>query len=130
MALAEKQELVTHRISVPKTILPSYGGLEISSSASALPAAHEATTYLKEYPYECTEQLSSRIIGAYAMIGVGAGSTKEVDKDLKKQIAKHVKVLKTRQAWNGGFGFWSNGTSKEPLHRSRCFWLTFLGSLI
>ena len=54
-------------VSAPTGVFPQYGGLEINTSSTALQALTDAVLYLVSYPFECSEQLSSRILGVAAL---------------------------------------------------------------
>ena len=41
--------------------MPGFGGLELTTSSTALQALTDAVLYLVAYPFECAEQLSSRV---------------------------------------------------------------------
>ncbi len=51
----------------PTGVFPQYGGLEINTSSTALQALTDAVLYLVSYPFECSEQLSSRILAVAAL---------------------------------------------------------------
>ena len=48
-------------------IFPQFGGLEISTSSTALQALTDAVLYLVAYRYDCSEQLASRILAVAAL---------------------------------------------------------------
>ena len=50
-------------IGSPSDVFPQFGGLEIQTSSTALQALTDAVMYLSSYPFECSEQLASRILG-------------------------------------------------------------------
>ena len=48
-------------------VYPQFGGLEISTSSTALQALTDAVLYLASYRFECSEQLASRILAVAAL---------------------------------------------------------------
>ncbi len=58
---------IVQPVSEPTDVFPQFGGLEIQTSSTALQALTDAVIYLVAYPYECSEQLSSRILGVAAL---------------------------------------------------------------
>ena len=47
--------------------MPQFGGLELTTSSTALSALTDAVLYLVAYPFECAEQLSSRVLAVAAL---------------------------------------------------------------
>lgn len=48
---------VVQPVAQPQNVFPQFGGLEISTSSTALSALTDAVLYLNSYPFECSEQL-------------------------------------------------------------------------
>ncbi len=109
---------VTQPIEIPLLSREkSDGGIEITASASALTELLDAVLYLKEYPYECSEQTASRILVTAALgdvldsPGSGRASTAA---ERKAEIERDVAVLLRRQGRSGGFAHWDEDDA--PLH--------------
>ncbi len=98
-------------------IRPDLGGLTVGLSSSALTGLQSAIDYLLWYPYECTEQLASRIVPLVALRELcdGLGLTLPVDHE--KTVRISIAELARRQRYDGGFGFWSDSVRSDP-------WLT------
>jgi alpha-2-macroglobulin len=58
---------VAQPVAAPSDVYPKFGGLEISTSSTALQALTDAVLYLVSYPFECSEQLASRILAVAAL---------------------------------------------------------------
>ena len=58
---------VAQPVAAPTGVFPQYGGLEITTSSTALQALTDAVLYLVSYPFECSEQLASRILAVAAL---------------------------------------------------------------
>ena len=96
-------------VKMPPNVFPQFGGLEIETSSTQLQALTDAVLYLVKYPYECNEQLASRVIAIAALRDVlqsfkadGMPTSKELEASMKVDFEK----LKRRQHYNGGWGFW------------------------
>src|SRR4029078_7429971 len=75
----------------------------------ALPIFTDAFLYLTNYPYECSEQISSRMISIAAMRDVlQAFKSKDMPTaaELDKYFARDVEILQSRQRDDGSFGLW------------------------
>jgi alpha-2-macroglobulin len=58
---------VAQPVNTPQGVFPQFGGLEISTSSTALQALTDAVLYLVAYPYDCSEQIASRILAIAAL---------------------------------------------------------------
>jgi alpha-2-macroglobulin len=108
---------VSQTISAPRNVFKEFGGLEIETSSTQLQQLTDAVLYLTHYPYECSEQLSSRIIGIAALRDV-LSSFKSQDMpapaELEAVVAQDLKRLQGMQNRDGGFGFWKQGDESWP----------------
>ncbi|MDT4897799.1 MAG: alpha-2-macroglobulin [Acidobacteriota bacterium] len=96
-------------VRAPSNVFKQFGGLEITTSSTQLQALTDAMLYLMAYPYECSEQLSSRILAVAALRDVlSAFKAKDMPKpeEMLKAVARDIERLKARQSDDGGFGFW------------------------
>jgi uncharacterized protein YfaS (alpha-2-macroglobulin family) len=104
-------------IKAPSDALRQFGGLEITTSSTQLQALTDAVIYLASYPYECAEQISSRILAVAALRDVLAafdakGLPKSVE--LISAVDRDIKRLQSMQGYNGGFGFWRRDGETWP----------------
>ena len=58
---------IAQPVIAPSDVYTQFGGLEISTSSTALQALSDAVLYLTSYPYECSEQLASRLLAVAAL---------------------------------------------------------------
>ena len=54
-------------VQTPGDVFPQFGGLEVTTSSTQLQELTDAFIYLTNYPYACSEQISSRMISIAAM---------------------------------------------------------------
>jgi uncharacterized protein YfaS (alpha-2-macroglobulin family) len=100
---------VMQPVRAPSNVFKQFGGLEITTSSTQLQALTDAMLYLMAYPYECSEQLSSRILAVAALRDVlTAFKAKDMPQpeEMLKAVARDIERLKGRQTSDGGFGFW------------------------
>jgi alpha-2-macroglobulin len=96
-------------VQAPANVWSQFGGLEVTTSSTQLQELTDAFIYLTTYRFECSEQISSRMISIAAMRDVlSAFKAEEMPKaeELKARFAKDVEILKGRQRSDGGFGLW------------------------
>ena len=58
---------IAQPVIAPSGVYTQFGGLEIQTSSTALQSLTDAFLYLVAYPFECSEQLASRILGVAAL---------------------------------------------------------------
>jgi uncharacterized protein YfaS (alpha-2-macroglobulin family) len=110
---------VVQPVLSPSGVFPQYGGLEVSTSSTALQALTDAVLYLVAYPFECSEQLSSRILAVAALRDVltafqaeGLPSVQEMESAVQRDIDR----LKGMQNEDGGFPYWRRGFESIPFN--------------
>ncbi len=105
---------VMRALEPPKGVLPAFGGLELSFSSTALSGLEDSVQYLVDYPYECAEQTSSRLLPIFVLGDIleqfPIASVR--DEYARNAIAKRgVQKLYDKQNPDGGFGYWYRGES-------------------
>jgi len=96
-------------VQTPGDVFPQFGGLEVTTSSTQLQELTDAFLYLTNYPYACSEQISSRMISIAAMRDVlNAFKAKDMPtaKELEKYFARDIEILQSRQRNDGSFGLW------------------------
>ena len=58
---------IAQPVKMPPGVFPQFGGLEITTSSTQLQALTDALLYLVKYPFECNEQIASRVIAIAAL---------------------------------------------------------------
>ena len=94
-----------------------FGGLEVQTSSTQLQALTDAVLYLVAYPFECSEQLSSRVLAVAALRDVlTAFKAKGMPRpeEMNSAVARDLKRLQGMQNDDGGFGFWRRGDESWP----------------
>ena len=100
---------IAQPVKMPPGVFPQFGGLEITTSSTQVQALTDALLYLVKYPFECNEQIASRVIAVAALRDVlqafkaeGMPSPAALEASMKVDFEK----LKRHQSSNGGWGFW------------------------
>ena len=110
-------QLVVQPITAPKDVWTEYGGLEVTTSSTQLQALTDAVLYLVDYPYGCSEQIGSRVLGIAALRDVLQAFKAEglpSSDTLQASVAADLDVLARRQNSDGGFGFWTRDERSFP----------------
>lgn len=104
-------------VRVPGAALPGFGGLEVTTSSTAVQELTDALIYLVRYPFECAEQISSRVLAVAALRDVLAAFEAEQlppPEELKESVERDVAALARLQNADGGWGFWRRGDESWP----------------
>jgi len=104
-------------IAPPTDAVPGFGGLEITTSSTAVAELTDAVLYLVRYPFECSEQLASRMITIAALKDVltafdAAGMPRPAE--LLAFVDADIERLTRLQNPDGGFSFWRRGDPSWP----------------
>jgi uncharacterized protein YfaS (alpha-2-macroglobulin family) len=106
---------VAQPVRLPNDVVKEFGSLDITTSSTGLQGLTDAVLYLVRYPFDCNEQISSRVIAIAALRDV-LGAFKAPDLPKSEVLAESMKAdlekLRGRQHYSGGFSFW--GPNYEP----------------
>ncbi|HNJ43735.1 MAG TPA: alpha-2-macroglobulin family protein, partial [Acidobacteriota bacterium] len=112
-----EQGMIVQSLGALSTVLPDYGGVEVTTSSTQLQSLTDALLYLVNYEYACTEQLSSEILGVVVLRDVlSAFQSRDLPdpKILDSNVAESLNKLKSRQLGTGGFCLWDSGNADFP----------------
>ena len=100
---------VIQPVQTPGDVYSQFGGLEVTTSSTQLQELTDAFIYLSNYPYGCSEQISSRMISTAALRDVlQAFKAKDTPTaaQLEEQFKRDIQILQSRQREDGSFGLW------------------------
>ncbi|MEQ1564194.1 MAG: alpha-2-macroglobulin family protein [Myxococcota bacterium] len=104
-------------IVAPPNTWTQFGGLEVSTSSTQLQALTDAVLYLESYPYDCNEQIASRVLAIASLRDVlSAFDSPDLPPPavLEERVKQDLEKLAARQHWNGGWSFWRRGEETWP----------------
>ena len=110
---------VAQPILVPGDAFSQFGGLEVQASSTALQALTDAALYLIDYPFECSEQLASRLLAVAALRDVLSAFSAEglpTEQELVAAVQRDLERLTQLQNSDGGFPIWQQGRESWPFH--------------
>jgi uncharacterized protein YfaS (alpha-2-macroglobulin family) len=111
------QGAISQPVKAPGDVVSAFGGLEVTTSSTALQALTDAVLYLVAYPFECAEQLSSRVLAVAALKDVlGAFQAEGLPRpeEMTAAAKRDVERLRSLQNDDGGFGFWRRADASWP----------------
>jgi uncharacterized protein YfaS (alpha-2-macroglobulin family) len=122
-----EQGAVRQSMKMPEGVFPQFGGLEITTSSTALQSLTDAVLYLARYPFECSEQMSSRVLAVASLRDVLSAFKAEglpPPEAMVESVKKDLEMLARLQNDDGGWGFWRRGDESWPfltLHVAHAF---------
>ncbi|WP_158412165.1 alpha-2-macroglobulin family protein [Ilumatobacter nonamiensis] len=108
---------VIQPVLAPTGVVPDFGGLEISTSSTALQALTDAVLYLYDYRYDSADGYASRIMAVAALRDVLDAFDAEGLPDpaeLDAEVAADIEALEALQNDDGGFPYWQRGRESIP----------------
>lgn len=108
---------IAQPVKAPADVVPTFGGLEITTASTQLQELTDAVIYLYNYPYGCSEQIASRVISIAALKDVlAAFKTRDLPSPeaMRNSVNADLKALQGLQNNDGGFGFWRQGDQSFP----------------
>ena len=101
----------------PTGVFPQFGGLEVTTSSTAVQALTDAVFYLAEYPYRSADAYASRIIAITALrpvLEAFAVEDRPTPAEFEETITSDLKELAALQNFDGGFGWWFRDQRSRP----------------
>jgi hypothetical protein len=103
----------------PEGVFPQFGGLEIQTSSTALQALTDAVLYLVTYPYDCSEQIASRLLAIASLqdvLGAFQAEGLPSPQALEASVGQDITRLGALQNDDGGFPYWRKGDESIPFN--------------
>ncbi|NJD60652.1 MAG: hypothetical protein FIA98_14760, partial [Anaerolineae bacterium] len=111
--------VIAQPVLYPNGVFSQYGGLEINTSSTALQALTDAVLYLASYPFECSEQLASRMLAVAALRDVLTAFKADglpTPEEMQSAVDRDIKRLQGMQNYDGGFPYWRQGFESIPFN--------------
>jgi uncharacterized protein YfaS (alpha-2-macroglobulin family) len=108
---------VAQPVQMPAGVFPQFGGLQVTTSSTAVQALTDAVAYLVRYPYECSEQMASRVIAVASLRDVLTAFKAEglpAPEAMLASMKNDVELLRRLQNSDGGWAFWKHGDDSWP----------------
>ena len=110
---------IAQSVLYPSDVFPQYGGLEVTTSSTALQALTDAVLYLTSYPYECSEQLASRVLAIASLRDVLTAFKADglpAPVEMEAAVSRDIERLQGLQNYDGGFPYWRRGFESVPFN--------------
>jgi len=110
---------IAQPVQYPTDVFQQFGGLEISTSSTALQSLTDAVLYLVSCPYEGSEQLSSRILAVASLRDVLTAFEADglpTATEMESAVSADIERLQGMQNYDGGFPYWRRGFESIPFN--------------
>lgn len=100
---------VAQPLLTPDGVVPQFGGLEVTTSSTALQALTDAVLYLADYPYTSSDALASRLLAIAALRDVLGAFDAELlppPDEIEQVVADDIAGLVGLQNDDGGWPVW------------------------
>src|SRR5262245_43460311 len=98
------------------------GGLDLSVSSTALVGLGGGVEQLIEYPYGCTEQLTSRLVPLLPLRDLAKDYGFSLPKNVDALVLEAVAKILSHQRGDGGFGWWDGSPESSPWLTAYALW--------
>jgi alpha-2-macroglobulin len=108
---------IAQPVKMPSGVYTELGDLEITTSSTALQGLTDAVLYLVRYPFECNEQIASRMLAIAALkdvLGAFKAEGLPPKKALVATVAADLEKLAQRQHYSGGWDWWRKDHEPDP----------------
>lgn len=105
-----RSEASSSEVAVSRDLYPQLRDVRFAAAGSPLAWADGLHSYLADYGYSCTEQLVSKAMPALLWGSSAAG----VDPQALPAFDNAVRILRSRQNLEGGFGLWAANPQVTP----------------
>ncbi len=116
-----------HRLGDMTALRSDRGGLDITLSSTALVGLEGSIRQLENYPYACTEQLSSRTFPLLFLKELSQKFAIAGPKNSLQEIGENVGKILQRQRGDGGFGLWPDSQRSSPWVSAYALWVVVEG---
>ena len=118
---------VSEQIGSLAAVRPDFGGLDVRLSSSALVGLDDGVESLVQYPYGCTEQITSRLVPLVAVTDLAKEYGIKLPANAREIAQKSLGELMDRQHGDGGFGYWPDSTRTDTWVSAYALWGLSLG---
>jgi len=104
-------------VITPDNIWPQFGQLDVTTSSTAVQTLTDAFLYLNDYPFQCSEQVASRMLAVAALRDVLEAfevADLPAPEQIERSMAADLDRLAGLQNGDGGFGLWRRGQESWP----------------
>lgn len=111
--------VITQRVSKPAGVLPGFGGLDISTSSTALAQLTDGLAFVADNDYSSSDALAAQVIAVSALgdvLQAFSAPGLPAPAQLHALVAADVTKLLALQNADGGFPYWTQNELSDPFN--------------
>jgi uncharacterized protein YfaS (alpha-2-macroglobulin family) len=118
----ETRDAVAERIGKLDGLRDDVGGLDVRVASTALVGVGDGMEQLIEYPYGCTEQLTSRLVPLVMARDLARDFGIALPKDPDGLADLAISKILANQRGDGGYGWWPDSSDSDPWVTAYALW--------
>jgi uncharacterized protein YfaS (alpha-2-macroglobulin family) len=118
----ETREASGEKLGSLGAIRDDVGSLDVHLASTALLGVGDGMEQLLEYPYGCTEQLTSRLVPLVAAKGLASDFGVSLPKDPDALADAAIAKIVANQRDDGGYGWWPESRKSDPWLTAYAIW--------
>ena len=107
---------------LPRGVRQDVGGLDLTLASTALVGLKPSVEYLLDYPYECLEQTTSRLVPLVLLGDITRGYQLRQRGEIARLVRKLISKIEGLQRWDGGFSYFQSGHRSVPWASAYAAW--------
>jgi uncharacterized protein YfaS (alpha-2-macroglobulin family) len=119
----QTQERSAEKLGALGGLDPSSGGLEVRLASTALVGLDTSMGELLDYPYGCTEQLSSRLVPLVPLRELANDFGLPMPKNVDAVVERTIAEILQRQQSDGGFALWPEQAKSQLWVSAYALWV-------
>ncbi|MFO0553246.1 MAG: MG2 domain-containing protein [Polyangiaceae bacterium] len=121
-AYGHTAEAAGEKLGDLSAIRDDVGELTLTTASTALVGLDAGSDQILEYPYGCTEQLSSRLVPLVAMKELATDFALKMPPNLDDVVEKTIANILKHQRYDGSFGLWADSPQPNPWVTTYAVW--------
>ncbi len=118
----DTEKAVAEQLGSLNGVRTDTGGLDLRVSSTALVGLDNGVEALVEYPYGCTEQLTSKMVPLVALGDLARDYGIKLPADTNGVVDTTVAAILKAQRADGAFGFWADSPKADPWPTAYALW--------
>ncbi len=118
----ETESAAAERLGSLEGVRRDVGSLDMQVASTALVGLDAGLEQLLDYPYACTEQLSSRLLPLLPLRALARDFGMTLPKNADAVAEKTAAEILSRQRGDGGFGMWPESHESSPWVSAYALW--------
>ncbi|HET8591620.1 MAG TPA: alpha-2-macroglobulin family protein [Nakamurella sp.] len=115
----EGGSVISQQLSKPDGVIPAFGGLQISTSSTALAQLTDAVHFVADYDYRSSDALACQVMAISSLgdvLQAFSAPGLQSPAQLKSLVATDLRALAAMQNEDGGFPYWQRGDKSDPFN--------------